>query len=179
MRRMIPALLLAFWATWAAHAEPEKKDVFAPIRFLVGRWHGTSAGEPGAGSVAREYELALGDRFIRERNVTTYPAHEKNPRGEVHEHWAMFSFDRARERIVLRQFHQESFVNTYVLDPAASTPGKLVFVSEAFENLDPAFRARESYELVSQDEFTETFEVAEPGKEFEVYSRAHLKRAAP
>jgi hypothetical protein len=97
----------------------------------------------------------------------------------VHEHFSFFSFDRSRDRIVFRQFHQESFVVTYVLDPTASTPSKLVFVSEAFENLDPAFRARESYELLSNDEFTEIFEVAEPGKEFEVYSRARLKRAAP
>ncbi len=179
MRRRIAVLLLAFCATWAAHAEPEKEDAFAPIRFLLGRWHGTSVGEPGDGTVAREYEFVLGERFIRERNVSTYPAQEKNPAGEVHEHFSFFSFDRSRDRIVFRQFHQESFVITYVLDPTASTPSKLVFVSEAFENLDPAFRARESYELLSNGEFSETFEVAEPGEEFEVYSRARLKRAAP
>ena len=179
MRRSSALILLAICAAWAAHAEPEKHDAFAPIRFLLGRWHGTSAGEPGEGSVAREYEPALGDRFIRERNVSTYRAQEKNPAGEVHEHFSFFSHDRRRDRIVFRQFHQESFVITYVLDSAASTPSKLVFVSEAFENLDPAFRARETYELVSNDEFTETFEVAEPGKEFAVYSRSHLKRVAP
>jgi hypothetical protein len=33
-----------------------------------------------------------------------------------------------------------------------------------------------SYEIVSPDEFTEIFELAEPGKEFQVYSRNHFKR---
>ncbi len=179
MRRVIAPILLALFATWGAYAELEKKDGFAPIRFLPGRWQGTSAGEPGEGTLVREYEPVLGDRFIREHNVSTYPAQEKNPSGEVHEHFSFFSYDRRRDRIVFRQFHQESFVITYVLDNAASTSSKLVFVSEAFENLDPAFRARETYEFVSNDEFTETFEVAEPGKEFEVYSRAHLRRASP
>ena len=35
---------------------------------------------------------------------------------------------------------------------------------------------RETYTILSHDEFTERFEIAEPGKEFEVYSKARLKR---
>jgi hypothetical protein len=168
-------------AVWAVHAEPEapaRTDSFAAIRFLAGSWSGTASGQAGEGTVERSYELVLSGRFLHERNVTSYPAQEKNPRGELHEHWGVFSFDRARDRIVLRQFHQESFVNTYSLDPAASTPEKLVFVSEDFENFDDTWRARETYDLVSPDEFAETFELAAPGKEFEVYSRSRLKRAS-
>ena len=41
----------------------------------------------------------------------------------MHEHWSFFSYDRARKALVLRQFHQEGFVNQYVLDTAErSTP---------------------------------------------------------
>jgi len=32
--------------------------------------------------------------------------------------------------------------------------------------------------VIGLDEFTETFELAEPGKEFEVYTRNHFKRAS-
>jgi hypothetical protein len=78
---------------------------------------------------------------------------------------------------VLRQFHQEGFVNQYVLDEQQSTPNRLVFVSESFENLDPRWKARETYEIGSPNAFTETFELAEPGKDFQTYSRNTFKRA--
>jgi hypothetical protein len=51
-----------------------------------------------------------------------------------------------------------------------------VFVSEAIENISPGYRARETYTILSDDEFTERFEIAEPGKEFEPYSEARLRR---
>jgi hypothetical protein len=76
---------------------------------------------------------------------------------------------------VFRQFHTEGFVNTYVQEPTTDDK-KIVFVSEAFENIPAGFRARETYTIVSRDEFTERFEIAEPGKSFELYSEAHLKR---
>ena len=38
------------------------------------------------------------------------------------------------------------------------------------------FRARETYKIIGPDEFIEVFEIAEPGKDFEVYSENHFKR---
>ncbi len=154
-----------------------KPDVWEPVRFMVGGWEGPADGQPGSGTARRTYTFVLKDRFLYEKNVTTYPPQPSNKAGEVHEHWSFFSYDRARKVLVLRQFHQEGFVNQYVLDTKASRPGKLVFVSEAFENLEKSWRARETYEVRSADEFVETFEVAEPGKELDVYSRTHFKRA--
>ena len=180
MRRWTILGLLAIAAVWAAHAETpaaEKPDPLAPIAFLVGSWHGEAAGDAGGGTLERAYERVLNAHFVRERNVTTYPPQEQNPKGEVHEHQAYFSYDHARGRIMLRQFHQEGFVNTYAFDPAASTGSKLVFASEDFENFDDAWKGRETYDVISPDEFIETFELAEPGKPFEIYSRSHLRRA--
>lgn len=51
-----------------------------------------------------------------------------------------------------------------------------MFDSESFENLGSAWKARESYEFIGDDEFIEVFELAPPGKPYEVYSRTHLKR---
>ena len=42
----------------------------------------------------------------------------------------------------------------------------LVFDSVSFENFSNEWKARESYEVISADEFIETFELAEPGKDF-------------
>lgn len=119
----------------------------------------------------RSYERVLGDRYIRGRNASTYPPQEKNPKGERHQDEGWFSFDRTRQRIVLRQFHTEGFVNQYVQDAAA-----LVFTSEAIENIPPGFRARESYTFHGPDELEEVFEIAEPGQPFAVYSRTRLTR---
>jgi hypothetical protein len=152
-------------------------DPWASLRFLEGDWVGTAEGEPGVGTVHRSYQFILGYRFLHELNVSAYSPKQPNTGGELHEHWSFISFDRKRKLLVMRQFHQEGFVNQFVLDPDQSSPRRLVFVSEGFENLDARWRARESYDLLSDDAFTETFELAEPGKSFQVYSKNSFKRA--
>ena len=145
------------------------------VQPLVGKWQGTSEGQPGTGTLTREYRMVLGDRFVEETNRSVYPPQEKNPKGEIHEHRSFFSFDSARKTVVFRQFHQEGFVNQYVLE-SSTKQGTLVFVSEALENIPRGYKARETYTLIGADEFEEVFEIAEPGKEFTLYSRARLKR---
>ena len=55
---------------------------------------------------------------------------------------------------------------------------QLVFTSEAIENI-ALWRAGETYLILNNDEFIERFELAEPGKDFSLYSKAHLKRIKP
>jgi len=158
---------------------PVVADPWAQVRFLEGDWTGVAEGEPGVGTVHRSYQFILGYRFLHERNVSAYSPKQPNTPGEVHEHWSFISFDRQRKKLVLRQFHQEGFVNQYVQVTEQSTPRRIVFVSEAFENLDGRWRARETYDVGSVDGFTETFELAEPGKDFHLYSKNSFRRATP
>ena len=151
-------------------------DALVSLAPLVGQWTGTTQGQPGNGTVEREYARILNGRFIHVRNRSTYPPQEKNKKGETHEDVGLFSFDSGRKRIVFRQFHAEGFVNQYVLDPAAA-PDKLVLVTEAIENIPAGWRARETYILTGGDQLEEIFEMAPPGKEFEPYSRSRLTRA--
>jgi hypothetical protein len=173
MKKML-AMLFACAALAATVKGAAPSDPWQPVRFLLGRWEGTVQGEAGTGTVTRSYEFTLGGKFIEERNVSTYPAQEKNRKGEVHEHRGFISYDRKRQKLVLRQFHQESFVNVYSL--SESSGALMVFDSESFENLDNSWKARETYEILSSDEFIETFELAEPGKTYEVYSRTRFTR---
>jgi hypothetical protein len=143
---------------------------------LIGQWEGTSEGQPGKGTVRREYSRALDGRFIRVRNRSEYPPQDKNPKGERHEDEGFISMDRSRQALVFRQFHVEGFVNQYVEDPG-STSSRLVFTSEAIENIPPGWRARETYVFAGPDALEEIFELAEPGKPFDVYSRATLTRS--
>ncbi len=159
---------------WAAEPQP---DPWSPVKRFLGEWTGTASGQAGEGTVTRKYAFVMNGRFIQELNTSRYPAQEKNKAGEVHEHMGMFSYDKAHKLIVLRQFHIEGFVNTYRQAAAADgREGSLVFDSEGFENFSNAWKARESYEFLSDDEFVETFELAPPGKPFQVYSRNHFKR---
>ena len=175
-RRAVPLVMLLFLlpASVAGH-QPTQPDPFGPIAVLVGRWEGTSEGQPGKAQVQREYRRVLNSRFIHARNRSEYAPQEKNPKGEIHEDEGWFSFDRARKRLVLRQFHVEGFVNQYVQGADTST-SKLVFSTEAIENVPAGWRARETYIIHGPDEFEEVFELSEAGKRFEVYSRTILKR---
>ena len=151
------------------------EDPWSALRFMVGAWTGESDGQPGNGTVKRTYRFVLRDKFLHEQNVSTYPPQPKNEKGEVHEHSSFFSHDRARHTLVLRQFHQEGFINQYAMK-AGGAAGPVVFESETLENVPSAWKARETYQLVSPDEFVETFELASGSGVYEVYSQARFKR---
>jgi hypothetical protein len=158
-----------------AQQQSAKPGSFQLLRFMVGRWSGVQSGEPGTGKSERTYEFVLDGKFLQVRNESTYPPQEKNKAGEVHHDMGMIGYDRARKKLVFRQFHTEGFVNTYVQQESGD-PKKLVFETEAIEDIPAGFRARETYTIMSNDEFMERFEVAEPGKDFGLYSEAHFKR---
>lgn len=174
-RLAVPVVALLLLLPPGISQDAAAPDPFVRIAFLLGRWEGTSEGQPGKADVRREYGRALNSRFIRVQNRSAYGPQAKNPKGEIHEDEGWFSYDRSRRRLVLRQFHVEGFVNHYVED-GQSTPARIVFTSEAIENIPTGWRARETYVVHGPDEFEEVFELAEAGKPFEVYSRARLKR---
>jgi hypothetical protein len=155
--------------------QPGDTPSLAALDPFIGRWRGTTEGQPGKGTVEREYTRVLKSRFVRATNRSAYPPQDRNPKGEEHEDVGLFSVDRARKRIVLRQFHVEGFVNQYVQE-GGTAAGTLVFVTESIENIPAGWRARETYTWFGPDEFEEVFELAAAGKPFEVYSRARLTR---
>ncbi len=142
---------------------------------LVGRWEGTSEGQPGKGTVKREYTRVLQSRAVQSTNESVYPPQEANPKGERHEDFGVFTFDKTAKRIVLRQFHVEGFVNEYAMEPQ-TTANTIVFTTTAIENIPAGWRARETYVIKEPNEVEEIFELAEPQKDFAVYSRTRLKR---
>ena len=67
-------------------------------------------------------------------------------------------------------------MNQYVTTSISPDGKEIVFTSEGIENIPAGWRARETYKIIGPDEFTETFELAGPGKDFEVYSEGRLRR---
>jgi hypothetical protein len=178
-QRIRPTLTVVFCAlsatALAASPQPTTESQLSVLDPLIGRWQGTTDGQPGNGTVEREYTRILNSRFVHLKNRSVYPPQERNPKGEEHEDIGFFSVDRSRKRIVFRQFHVEGFVNQYVQEPGTADR-TLVFVTESIENIPEGWRGRETYTLINADEFEEVFELAPPGKPFALYSRARLKR---
>jgi hypothetical protein len=105
------------------------------VQFFAGSWQGTVHGRPGSGTVEGEYELAWNETFIRVRGKSVYPPQEKNPKGERDEKLGFLSCGSNRKKHGFRQFHWEGFVNQYVEESIAPDGKKMVFATEAIENI--------------------------------------------
>lgn len=171
---MIAAGSAAFGAD--APTAAAKPDPWQPLRVLLGKWEGEVKGEPGTGRAEREYAFTLNNRFIHVVNKSIYPPQEQNKKGETHEDVGYLSYDKAAKKLVLRQFHVEGFVSHYVVDSISDDGRTLVFLTTAIENIGPGWRGRETYRIISDDEFVETFALAEPGKDFATYSETRFRR---
>ena len=152
-------------------------DHWKPLRFFLGSWTGTGAGKVGVSTVQRTYAFVLGDQFIRLTDRSVYEPQEKNPKGEVHEEIGFFSYDRARETTVFREFHVEGYVNQYVLEAWNPAAKKLIFVTEATENVPPGMQARTTYVILDDNRFRETFELLMPDGAWACFITAELERA--
>ena len=134
-------------------------------------------GEPGISQVEREYRSILKGKYIQINHKSVYAPQEKNPKGvKTHEDIGFFSYDCVRKQFVLRQFHVEGFVNQFKAETISEDGKLIVFISESLENIPAGYRAKETYRILNENEFTEVFEIAEPGKEFTVYSENRFKR---
>lgn len=167
--------MLVAGPAWAQSTQKAESDRFQAFRFFLGKWQGEGQGQPGKSRVSREYALVLEGRFIEVKNRSLYAPQEGNP-GEDHRDVGYLSFDSTRGKHVLRQFHVEGFVNQYLHESTSADGKTIVFVTEAIENIPPGWRARETYVLLGPDEFVERFELAEPGKDWELYSENRLRR---
>ncbi len=174
-RILVRVVTIAVAATASISAQ---SDPWAGLRFMEGKWEGTATGQPGKGTSSREYRFELNGRFLSARNRSIYEPKATDAKPEVHEDLGMFSYDRGLKKVVLRQFHVEGFVNEYTMDSISADGKSLEFVTVRIENIPAGWRAKEAFRIVSQDEFVETFSLAAPGKDFEVYSETCLKRVA-
>jgi hypothetical protein len=168
--------LLAFLPATTFAQLTKQDSLWLPFKIFVGKWVGDSEGQPGKGKYERSYEVVLNKKFIEIRNKSTYAPSQQDPKGEVHEDHGFISYDKMRKTFVLRQFHIEGFVNQFKIESISADKKTIVFISESIENIPAGFRAREIYQIANENEFTETFELAEPGAEFQVYSKAVLRR---
>lgn len=157
-RHILVILLLAL-APGAAPARDGKADGLAAISWLVGDWAGVGEGHGGISAATRHAARTRDGHFIRIEARSVYPKQDKNKAGEVHASLDLWSYDRQRRRLVLRQFNSLGFVSTFVEDRAAGTAGRLVLVSEHIENVPAGWKSRYTYTYRAPNEYHELFEL--------------------
>ena len=168
--RILPLVVLI---TVCAGAQ---SDPWSPVRVFEGKWEGAITGKPGKQFSSREYQFVLGGTFLSQRDHSVYETKSPDATPKVRDDFGYFSYDTFLKKMVWRQFHSEGFVNEYRLE-SVSTDGKfLEFITVRIENLAPGWRAKKSYRVLSADKIEETFSLAPPGKDFDVYTVAHLRR---
>jgi len=160
-------------------ADSSKPDPLARIAWLKGDWVGVGEGEPGTSATERHVRCALSCRYLRIDARSVYPKQEKNAKGEIHLSMDMWSFDRKRNKLMLRTFDNLGFTTTYAEDAAASNETKLVLVAEHLENVPSGWQARYTYTFVPPDSYQELFELDPNGKGFQTYVSNRFLRVDP
>lgn len=158
--------------------EPPEQSVKKALGYFLGSWTGHETGRSGVGRGERTYEMILGDQYLFANNTSTFEPQPQNPQGEVHQDWALYSYDRGRRAFIAREFHVEGFVIRLALVEHETDQRTFVFLSEAIENAPDGMRARLTWKIEGPDRFVETFELAMPGEDFEVFLTNTWSRTA-
>ena len=144
---------------------PGEESIWAPFRRLEGSWEGTIEGRLGEGRGRRDYEFLFDGLYLVFRHASVRLPQEKSPEGDYHRELGVFSLDRERSTIVLREFHGEGFV---IGSACKALEQGFVCTSESVES-GTGMRSRLTVEMSDPFRFEETFELASPGEELTVY----------
>jgi hypothetical protein len=175
MRRLLFIIIVLLPGILFAQTD-EQPDIWKPLNFFIGSWEGLGEGLSGTSKVEADFKFVLNGKFLEARYRAVFEPSEENPQGEVHEDFGFFSYDTSRKKFVYRQFNIEGFVNQFVLDSISPDGKIIIFIAEKIENAPASLRVRITYKILNNDEFEEIFELAFPGKDFEVCVKNHLKR---
>jgi hypothetical protein len=173
------ALIVLLISPISSFAQIPHDSLWAPLRYFIGSWSGTGEGQSGTAVCERNYQWALNGNFIQIRTKSAYAPQEKAPQGEIHEEIGYLNFNNVERKFMMREFHVEGYVNEYRLESISTDGKKYVFASFEIENIPSGWRAREIYEILNDDEYIEIVELAPPGKDFAVYTKATMKRRKP
>jgi hypothetical protein len=135
------------------------------LRLLEGSWEGKIDGRLGQGVGQRTYEFIFDGVYLVSRHASVRQPQEKSPEGDHHRELGVYSLDRERGTIVLREFMEEGFV---LRSTCEMEPRRFVCTAEAIES-GSGMLSRLTVEISDQYHFVEIFELASPGEELQVY----------
>ena len=156
----------------------EAEDPWQTFRYFMGKWQGSETSPSGDGQCEKEYRMILNNQYLYVSSRTVFPPQEKNPDGEIHEHWTLYSYDKNRKSYIARQYNSEGFITVLALSAESANTDTLIFHSEKLENLPEGFKARLTIIKTNQNEFKEIFEIAPPNQDYTQFSTNVWKRVS-
>ncbi|OGU58214.1 MAG: hypothetical protein A2V66_01515 [Ignavibacteria bacterium RBG_13_36_8] len=135
-----------------------KTTKWEQVKFLVGEWTGEGGGQPGVAAGGSSFTSDLDDHIIVRKNFAEYPA--KNGRPAFRHEDLMIIYSNPDGTVKAVYFDNENHVINYDVD-IPDDGSSIVFLSESAEGM-PLFRM--TYNIVSEDKVTLSFEIAPSGK---------------
>lgn len=157
-------------------AKPTLTNHLEPFAFFLGSWLGSVDNMGREGTIRRTYTVVLDGNFVQFKTRADFDIGEDGVPAEVHQDWGMVSFDNGRDTMVVREFHTEGFVNQYVVKSISEDGRKIVLETESVENGPPGLRARLTLQVLEENEFEETFELASGDEPYRVCVSAQMHR---
>jgi len=155
-------ILLCMGASGMAAAED-----WGPVQFLVGEWHGTGTGGPGDGGGGFSFLPDLQAKVLVRKSFAEYPAQNGRPAFRHDDLMVVYRESGALRAIY---FDSEGHVIRYGVQ---AVDGGAAFVSEGGAT-GPRYRLTYIREGATAVRFK--FEIALPGKDFQSYIDARLRR---
>ena len=142
------------------------------IEYFSGNWSSVQEACVGIGKADRIYQMVVDSNYLHINNTAYFEPDSINKTGDDHHDWGLFSYNRIKKKIILREFNSEGFVIHYILD-SISEDGKIyTFLSEFIENLPEGWQAKTTITIMSDNGFDELFQIAKPGGEFKTYVKS-------
>ena len=164
-KMMFPLLILV--VPWQSLPGREL-DRFQPLRYFIGEWEGVGEGLGGRSKVHHSYRPLFDGKFIHTRTQSVFES-------ETHQDWGFFSYDTDRQKLLLRQFLSEGFVNTYLLERTPDARGTLVFTTESSES-SSGMKARLTYKIIDSNQYELKLELAPANEDYFVCRTIRMTR---
>ncbi len=150
-------------------------DRFTPLAWLVGEWQGYGKFTKRTTYVHRKYSYDLGGIYLVERTIDMFPPAEPSTDFEVHQDFVVYYRDTTAGDLRAKAFFVEAFVTSETVRIGEGGQ-RIITESTQIENGPPGLRTRFILTRETDDRFKETFEIAKPGKEYELVEESVFKR---
>lgn len=168
--------LLALGPLPAHAADPA--SIWRNLTWFHGFWTGSERGLPGNGRAQRCYAPIMDGRFLYARSETRFPPQTRNPDGERHAEWQVFSRDHDGGRVLLRRFGSGGQVTRFVLDTDASRSDRYVFTSASFDQAPAEAYGRLTLSIGRGDSFRERLELGPSEDDLRLVMEGRWQRAS-
>jgi len=143
------------------------------IDWLVGEWRGYGVFSNRTTYIHKSFSYEIGGKFLVEKTIDMFPPDTPSTEFEIHQDQVFYFLNADKLEAV--GFYGEGFVNCFNLTVEQSAP-KLIAQTYDVKNAPSGIRARITYEQEGDDHLQGIFELAMPGKQFDIVEKLTMER---